>query len=194
MNETLLINIKSLLQIRDSKTELVKGAEMSELPAIDNAWLHVVDGEIKAFGSMDACPEANCLRFDCSRKFVLPAWCDSHTHIVYAGSRESEFVDKIKGLTYEDIARNGGGILNSAERLHNTSEDDLYEQALKRAYEIISYGTGAVEIKSGYGLNTVDELKMLRVVRRLKDTTPLTIKASFLGAHALPQHYKSPKA
>jgi imidazolonepropionase len=121
----------------------------------------------------------------------LPAWCDSHTHIVYAGSRESEFVDKIKGLTYEEIARNGGGILNSAARLHNTSEDELYEQALKRANEIISFGTGAVEIKSGYGLNTADELKMLRVVRRLKETTPLTIKASFLGAHALPQQYKA---
>ena len=190
MNETLLINIKSLLQIRDSETDLVKGAEMAELPSIENAWLHVVDGKIRAFGSMDACPELNCSRFDCTGKYVMPAWCDSHTHIVYAGSRESEFVDKIKGLTYEEIARNGGGILNSAARLHNTSEDELYEQALKRANEIISFGTGAVEIKSGYGLNTADELKMLRVVRRLKETTPLTIKASFLGAHALPQQYK----
>jgi imidazolonepropionase len=191
MNETLLINIKSLLQIRDSETDLVKGAEMAELPSIENAWLHVADGKIRAFGSMDDCPELNCNRFDCSGRFVLPAWCDSHTHIVYAGSRESEFVDKIKGLTYEEIAQNGGGILNSAARLHDTSEDDLYEQALKRAQEIISYGTGAVEIKSGYGLNTNDELKMLRVVRRLKETTPLTIKASFLGAHALPQQYKA---
>ncbi len=191
MNETLLINIKSLLQIRDSETDLVKGAEMAELPSIENAWLHVVDGKIKSFGSMDSCPELNCARFDCTGRYVLPAWCDSHTHIVYAGSRESEFVDKIKGLTYEEIARNGGGILNSAARLHNTSEDELYEQALKRANEIISFGTGAVEIKSGYGLNTADELKMLRVVRRLKETTPLTIKASFLGAHALPQQYKA---
>ncbi|MFN5371038.1 MAG: imidazolonepropionase [Bacteroidia bacterium] len=191
MNETLLTNIKSLLQIRDAETDLVKGAKMAELPAIDNAWLHIADGEIKAFGSMDVVPEASCTHYDCSGKFVLPAWCDSHTHIVYAGSRESEFVDKIKGLSYEEIARNGGGILNSAAKLHNTSEDDLYEQALKRANEIISFGTGAVEIKSGYGLNRVDELKMLRVVRRLKDTTPLTIKASFLGAHALPQHYKA---
>jgi imidazolonepropionase len=191
MNETLLINIKSLLQIRSSETDCVKGAEMAELPAIENAWLHIAEGEIVAFGHMDACPEIDCQRYDCSGKFVMPAWCDSHTHIVYAGSRESEFVDKIKGLTYEEIARNGGGILNSAARLHNTSEEDLYEQALKRANEIISYGTGAVEIKSGYGLNTEDELKMLRVVRRLKETTPLTIKASFLGAHALPQHYKA---
>lgn len=190
MNETLLINIKSLLQIRDSETDLVKGAEMAELPALENAWLHVVDGKIKSFGTMNTCPEINCARLDCTGKFVLPAWCDSHTHIVYAGSRESEFVDKIKGLTYEEIARNGGGILNSAARLHNTSEDELYEQALKRANEIISFGTGAVEIKSGYGLNTADELKMLRVVRRLKETTPLTIKSSFLGAHALPQQFK----
>lgn len=191
MNEILLININSLLQIRASETDLVKGTELANLPAIDNAWLHVADGSIKAFGSMDALPQTNCRRYDCSRKFVLPAWCDSHTHIVYAGSRESEFVNKIKGLTYEEIARNGGGILNSADRLHNTSEDELYHQALMRVNEIISYGTGAVEIKSGYGLNTEDELKMLRVIRRLKETTPLTIKASFLGAHALPLQFKS---
>ena len=138
MNETLLINIKLLLQIRDSETELVRGSEMAELPSIENAWLHVADGKIRAFGSMEDCPELNCNRFDCRGKFVLPAWCDSHTHIVFSGSRESEFVDKIKGLTYEEIARNGGGILNSAERLHNTSEDDLNERLDQFVAEILN--------------------------------------------------------
>jgi imidazolonepropionase len=190
MSTILLTNIKSLLQVRAAHIEQVKGSDMAILPSIENAWLQIKDGIIVDFGTMDACPAIEVPRFDCQGKMVMPAWCDSHTHLVYAGSRESEFVDKIKGLSYEDIARNGGGILNSAARLHQTSEEQLYEEALVRAHEIISYGTGAVEIKSGYGLNTEDELKMLRVIRRLKETTPLTIKASFLGAHALPAHFK----
>jgi imidazolonepropionase len=140
---------------------------------------------------MDTCPDLAIETIDATGKLVFPAWCDSHTHIVYAGSRESEFVDKINGLSYEEIAQKGGGILNSAKRLQETSEDELFIQAKRRADEIISYGTGAVEIKSGYGLTLQDELKMLRVIKRLQAETPLTIKATFLGAHAIPQEYKS---
>jgi imidazolonepropionase len=188
--EVLLVNIGQLIQVREPAITMVKGAEMANLPSISNAWLLVKDGKISDYGTMETCPERSAETYDCKGKFVFPSWCDSHTHIVYAGSRESEFVDKINGLSYEEIARRGGGILNSAARLQQTSEDELYRQALVRAEEIMTYGTGAVEIKSGYGLSTEDELKMLRVIRRLKETTPLTIKATFLGAHALPAEYK----
>lgn len=188
--EVLLVNIGQLIQVREPAITMVKGAEMAHLPSISNAWLLVKDGKISDYGKMETCPERSAETYDCKGKFVFPSWCDSHTHIVYAGSRESEFVDKINGLSYEEIARRGGGILNSAARLQQTSEDELYRQALVRAEEIMTYGTGAVEIKSGYGLSTEDELKMLRVIRRLKETTPLTIKATFLGAHALPAEYK----
>ena len=188
--EVLLVNIGQLIQVREPALTVVKGAEMAHLPSISNAWLLVKDGIISDYGTMETCPERSAETYDCKGRFVFPSWCDSHTHIVYAGSRESEFVDKINGLSYEEIARRGGGILNSAARLQQTSEDELYRQALVRAEEIMTYGTGAVEIKSGYGLSTEDEIKMLRVIRRLKETTPLTIKATFLGAHALPTEFK----
>jgi imidazolonepropionase len=188
--EVLLVNIGQLIQVREPALTVVKGAEMAHLPSISNAWLMVKDGIISDYGTMETCPERSAETYDCKGRFVFPSWCDSHTHIVYAGSRESEFVDKINGLSYEEIARRGGGILNSAARLQQTSEDELYRQALVRAEEIMTYGTGAVEIKSGYGLSTEDEIKMLRVIRRLKETTPLTIKATFLGAHALPTEFK----
>ncbi len=130
------------------------------------------------------------MEIDASGKFVFPSFCDSHTHLVYAGSRETEFTDKIRGLSYEEIAKRGGGILNSAKKLHDTSEDELFEQSSARVSEIISQGTGAVEIKSGYGLNLDDELKMLRVIKRIRENFPIEIKSTFLGAHAVPREYK----
>jgi len=194
MTQLLIKNIKQLVQVRHVSPLLLKGAAMQELPILENAWLHIVNDTIAAFGEMDTCPDLAIETFDAASKLVFPAWCDSHTHIVYAGSRESEFVDKIHGLSYEEIAQKGGGILNSAKRLQETSENELYIQAKRRANEIITYGTGAVEIKSGYGLTLQDELKMLRVIKRLQAETPLTIKATFLGAHAIPQEYKSNRA
>jgi imidazolonepropionase len=194
MSQLLIKNIKQLVQVRTVSPLLLKGVEMQELPVIENAWLHIINDTIAAFGEMDTCPDLAIETIDAAGKLVFPAWCDSHTHIVYAGSRESEFVDKIHGLSYEEIAQKGGGILNSAKRLQETSEDELFTQAKRRADEIISYGTGAVEIKSGYGLTLQDELKMLRVIKRLKAETPLTIKATFLGAHAIPQEHKSNRA
>ncbi len=189
---TLLTNIKSLLQVRNKELSFVAGKAMQELPAIDNAFLLIDDnGKIEDFGKMAYCPENAGETIDVSGKFVMPAFCDSHTHLVYAGSREIEYIDKVKGLSYEEIAKRGGGILNSAKRLHETSEDELFEQSLPRIEEIIRQGTCAVEIKSGYGLTTDDELKMLRVIRRLKETTPIEIKANFLGAHAFPLAYKN---
>lgn len=176
------------------------GAEMDNLNGIKDAFLYVKDGKIAGYGAMAQMPQelkdmagSSVLQsgevVDASGKFIMPAFCDSHTHLVYAGSREQEFTDKIKGLSYQEIARRGGGILNSAKLLSETSENALYQSALARAREIISQGTGAVEIKSGYGLTPQDELKMLRVVARLKETTPLTVKATFLGAHAFPAKY-----
>lgn len=181
----IIINIGSLVGIRNDEKPFLAGREMSELNTIDNAWLLVENGRIKDFGTMDDVPSVDGDTVDAEGGFVFPSFCDSHTHIVYAGSREGEFVDKIRGLSYEEIARRGGGILNSADRLHDTSEDELYEQAMQRVREIIGKGTGAVEIKSGYGLTTADELKMLRVVRRIKQTAPLKVVATFLGAHAV---------
>jgi imidazolonepropionase len=168
---------------------------MSRLETIDSAFLYIKEGVIEDFGKMGEMPseylkEKGLTIIDASGKMVFPSFCDSHTHLVYAGSREIEYIDKIKGLSYEEIAKRGGGILNSAKLLHSISEDELYEQSLKRIDEIISLGTGAVEIKSGYGLTTEDELKMLRVIKRLRDSTPITIKATFLGAHAVPAEYK----
>lgn len=163
---------------------------MNLLPVIEDAWLEIGDGKIKDFGKMNGCPSPEGHEvMDATGRLVLPCWCDSHTHLVYAGSREMEFADRIKGKTYEEIAANGGGILNSAERLRNTSEEELYESALARLNEIISFGTGAVEIKSGYGLSLDGELKMLRVIRKLKSVSPIPIKATFLGAHAIPKEY-----
>ncbi len=192
----LIKNIKKLVQVEEIPRLLVSGKDMSSLTCIDNAFLLIEDDKIADFGTMDklsidtlnTIPQEQVI--DATGRLVFPSFCDSHTHLVYAGSREIEYIDKIRGLSYEEIAKRGGGILNSAKRLHEASEEELYEQALERINEIISYGTGAVEIKSGYGLSTEDELKMLRVVRRLKETTPITIKATFLGAHAVPAEYK----
>jgi imidazolonepropionase len=188
----LIKNIKKLVQAEDTPRVWVAGADMAQLPCIDNAFLLMDNGLIVDFGPMSKMPivSANAEVIDAAGCLVMPSFCDSHTHLVYAGSREVEYVDKIRGLSYEEIAKRGGGILNSAKLLHNTSEEELYRQSLERINEIIALGTGAVEIKSGYGLTVDDELKMLRVIRRLKETTPITIRATFLGAHAVPSEYK----
>jgi len=190
-------NIKSLIQTETKPVLFRAGQSMKNLPKIDNAYLIVKGNKIYDYGKMENYSEQllqsldeQIERIDATGKMVIPSFCDSHTHIVYAGSREIEYVDKIKGLSYEEIARRGGGILNSAKRLHDASEEELFEAAIERLNEMISFGTGAVEIKSGYGLNTEDELKMLRVIRQLKQHSPLTIKANFLGAHAVPSEYK----
>ncbi len=190
MKSTLIKNIKSLVGIRGAEERMVKGAEMKTLPSIQNAWLLIEDGLIKSFGRNETSPGHADEIIDATGKFVLPCWCDSHTHIVYAGTREQEFVDKINGLTYEEIAARGGGILNSAKLLAATSEDELFDSAWQRLEEMQSMGTGAVEIKSGYGLSYDGELKMLRVIRRLKEKSKLAIKATFLGAHAYPTQFK----
>lgn len=192
----LIKNIKELVQVEPDEMRLrVSGADMAHLPTLQNAYLAIEDGYIVDFGSMDEFGGIADWRdlqiIDAAGKMVFPAWCDSHTHIVYAGSRENEFVDKIKGLSYEEIAANGGGILNSALRLQQATEDELYEAAFNRLNEMAGFGTGAVEIKSGYGLSVEAELKMLRVIKRLKETHPITIKANFLGAHAVPTEYKN---
>jgi imidazolonepropionase len=190
MASLLFRNIKSLVGIRDKSEIKVSGSAMRILPMIDNAFLLVENGLIKSFGEDKDAPEHAEEIIDATGKFLLPAWCDSHSHIVYAGNRESEFVDKINGLSYEEIAAKGGGILNSAATLSNTSELELFEQATKRLEEVRSLGTGAIEIKSGYGLSKDAELKMLRVIRRLKETSSVSIKSTFLGAHAVPMAYK----
>ena len=187
----LVKNIGTLSGLNTEKVRRRYGEDMSVLPSINNAWLSVTDGRISDFGPLcsdDTAAQRNGdydTIIDAEGGTVLPSFCDSHTHLVYAGSREQEFVDKINGLSYAEIARRGGGILNSAERLHSLSEDELYEQSMTRVREIIKKGTGAVEIKSGYGLSTEDELKMLRVIRRIKETAPLKVMSTFLGAHAV---------
>lgn len=187
----LIKNIKTLVGILPQGVLRLCGSEMNTLNTLDNAYLMVEDGLIKDFGKMEQCPDYKGETIDASGKMVFPSFCDSHTHIVFAGSREGEFLDKINGLSYEEIAKRGGGILNSARLLHETSEDELYRQALRRLKMVIGFGTGAIEIKSGYGLSTEDELKMLRVIKRLSQATPATVKATFLGAHAFPQEYKN---
>ena len=188
---TLIINIKELLQVRDSSILRVSGVEMAVLPTIKNAFLVIKDNLIADFGSMDNLPKINTDKtIDATGKIVLPSWCDSHTHIVYAGNREQEFVDRINGMTYEEIANRGGGILNSAKKLNETSEEEIYQQSKERLEEVMRLGTGAVEIKSGYGLTVDGELKMLRVIQRLSQNYPITIKATFLGAHAFPLEFK----
>jgi len=184
-------NIKELLQTRNS-SQIVKGSGMSDLPSITDAWL-LMDGDIiKDFGKMDSCPEIESIEvIDATNKIILPTWCDSHTHLVFAGSREDEFVRRLKGKTYEEIAHAGGGILNSAKKLQHTSEEELFEAAWARLQTLIELGTGAIEIKSGYGLTVDAELKMLRVIKQLKEKSPIPIKASFLGAHSYPSEYKN---
>lgn len=184
----LVKNISCLAGIEYQPKPRLQGKEMATFNTIDNAWLLIEDGRVAQFGSMaDGMPPISDIdnTIDAEGGMVLPSWCDSHTHIVYAGSREREFVDKINGLSYEEIAKRGGGILNSADLLHNTSEDDLYRQAMTRLDEIIRKGTGCIEIKSGYGLNLEDELKMLRVIQRMKESSPAKIVSTFLGAHAV---------
>ncbi|MBR9915087.1 MAG: imidazolonepropionase [Algicola sp.] len=190
----LIINIKELLQVRDTNVTIVKGSDMNILPVLKNAYLLIDHDTIVEYGSMDeySAIEADEV-IDASGKIVLPTWCDSHTHIVYAGDRTQEFVDRINGLSYEDIANRGGGILNSAEKLQNTSEDDLYKQASERLHDVIKMGTGAIEIKSGYGLTVDAEIKMLRVIKRLKKEFPIKVKPTLLAAHAIPKAYKDNK-
>ncbi len=190
MASILIRNIKSLLGIRAAGIRLVKGVEMKTLPSLDDAYLLIENGLIKSFGADTEAPERADEIIDATGKFVFPCWCDSHTHIVYAGSREQEFVDKIHGLSYEEIAKRGGGILNSALKLANASEQELFDAAFQRLHEMERFGTGAVEIKSGYGLSYEGELKMLRVIKRLKESSKLTIKSNFLGAHAFPTEFK----
>ncbi len=197
MQKLLLKNIKTLVQVREESPEMLCGKEMSILPVINNAWMACEEGIIVDFGSMDDFPGITDWKdlevIDCAGKIVMPCYADSHTHIVYAGNREGEFVDRINGMTYEEIANKGGGILNSAELLANTSEEELFAQSVKRLKEVISYGTGAIEIKSGYGLSIESELKMLRVIKRLKDLNWIPVKATFLGAHAYPKIFKENK-
>ncbi len=184
-------NIRQLIGIAPSETLRKVGSEMNDVQSINDAFLTIDDGIIKDFGESSRCPlpSGKDEIIDARGGMVMPAFCDSHTHICYAGSREREFIDKINGLSYEEIAARGGGILNSADLLHQTSEDDLYSQTMERVNEMIAKGTGAIEIKSGYGLDTQDELKMLRVIRRVKETTPAVIKSTFLGAHAVGRKY-----
>jgi imidazolonepropionase len=193
----LIKNIKTLVQVDNSLRSKASGKEMSELETIDEAFIYLSDGKIDEFGKMADLSQSSKLQtqnsyqiIDAAGGMVFPAFCDSHTHLVYPASREIEYIDKIKGLSYEEIARRGGGILNSARKLQEMSEEELTRDALGRLHEIARYGTGAVEIKSGYGLTTESELKMLRVIRRLKELSPLTIVSTFLGAHAVPLDYK----
>lgn len=191
---TLIINIKELLQVRENSVLKVSGAEMGLLPTIKNAFLILKNDIIEDFGEMKNLSEIKAdIIIDATGKMVLPSWCDSHTHIVYAGNREQEFVDRINGLTYEEIANRGGGILNSAKKLNETTEEEIYNQSKARLEEVMRLGTGAVEIKSGYGLTVEGELKMLRVIQQLSQDYPITIKATFLGAHAFPIAFKDNK-
>lgn len=190
----LITNIKSLVQVRENCPSFLAGKDMKTLPVIENAYVLVDNDTIVDYGKMD---DINGLTadqiIDATGRIVLPTWCDSHTHIVYAGNREQEFVDRINGLSYEEIANRGGGILNSAKTLQNTSEEDLYNQSINRLKSVIKLGTGAIEIKSGYGLTTDAELKMLRVIKKIKQDFPVKVKATFLGAHALPLEFKDNK-
>lgn len=189
----LVTNIAFLAGIQSTDKLRLEGKEMARLETIANAFLYVEDGRIHSYGAMSDLAKcslpSDVQQIDAKGGSVLPSWCDSHTHIVFAGSREQEFVDKIRGLSYAEIAKRGGGILNSADKLHDMSEDELYQQAMRRVDEVIRKGTGCIEIKSGYGLNTADELKMLRVIKRIKETTSLKVVATFLGAHAVSREY-----
>lgn len=186
--KTCIKNIRELVGIVPQGVLRKQGAEMNETGTLADAWLLIDGDRIAGFGTMDTLPAADRY-IDAEGGLVLPSFCDSHTHIVYAGSREGEFLDKINGLSYEEIARRGGGILNSADRLHETDEDELYRQSMERVQEMIAKGTGALEIKSGYGLRTEDELKMLRVIKRIRENVPALVRATFLGAHAIGRGY-----
>lgn len=191
----LLTNIKSLVQVEEGQNykQRVLGLEMNNLPTLDHAWLIIENGRIEDFGSMHNLPNGMQAdeTIDATGRLVLPSWADSHTHLVFAATREQEFVDKIKGLSYEEISARGGGILNSARKMNDISEEELFDVSLARLEEAISLGTGAIEIKSGYGLTTANELKMLRAIRRLKETNLIPVKATFLAAHAFPMEYRS---
>jgi imidazolonepropionase len=194
MAATLISNIKLLVNTRENST-LLRGNDLANLPTIGNAYLIIEDGKIAAYGEMSQLPKRDYKSYiDATGQFILPAWCDSHTHLVFATSREEEFVDKLKGLTYAEIAARGGGILNSARKLQELTEDDLFDLAWNRLKEVSKMGTGAIEIKSGYGLSVETELKMLRVIKRLKERSPLSIKATFLGAHTYPLDFKEDHA
>ena len=190
---TLLTNIASLVNVREHNS-LLRGKELSILPCINDAFLIIEDDEIAAYGMMNELslkPADFQFHFNLAGRFVMPSWCDSHTHLVFAGSRENEFIDKIKGISYAAIAEKGGGILNSAKKIQEISEDELFSQSCKRLQEIICLGTGAVEIKSGYGLSVEGELKMLRVIKKMKERSKVLIKSTFLGAHTFPLEYKN---
>lgn len=187
----LVKNIGTIVGIDESGRTRVSGKAMGEITMLENAWLLTDGTRIKDYGTMESVPaEGRYEVIDARSGWLFPSFCDSHTHIVYAGSREQEFLDKINGLSYEEIAKRGGGILNSADRLHDTTEDELYRQAMERIDEIVAMGTGLVEIKSGYGLTLEDELKILRVIRRIKENAPLEVRTTFLGAHAVGRAYK----
>ena len=187
----LITNIKTLYGLVPISCMRLCGADMRQAFSLDNAWLSLDEGRVADYGAMEALPQGQHAdeTVDAHGGLVLPAFCDSHTHLVYAGSREQEWEDKIRGLSYAEVARRGGGILNSADRLHQTSENELYRQAMERMREIMDKGTGCVEIKSGYGLNTADELKMLRVIRRIRESVPIKVVSTFLGAHAVARSY-----
>src|SRR5258706_2450420 len=192
MSSLLITNIQQLVNARE-ENKLLRGKELAKLPLIENAWLQIEDDVIVSYGSMEDEPTAKGQRpmvIDAEGATILPCWCDSHTHLVFAASRENEFIDKIRGLSYAEIAAKGGGILNSAKNINKTSEDELFNLAWKRLDEVSKLGTGAIEIKSGYGLTIEGELKMLRVIKTLKEKSNLSIKATFLGAHAYPSEYK----
>ena len=184
----LIINIKELAQIRDIKTSFTSASQMNEIPSLKNAFLLIKNGLISDFGKMSNIPKEKHFEIiDASGRTVLPAWCDSHTHTVFTGSRSDEYIDRIKGLSYQEIANKGGGILKSANQIQNISKNDLFEESKKRIYNLIKQGTGCIEIKSGYGLNYNSELKMLNVIKDLKKSLPIEIKSTFLGAHAFPK-------
>lgn len=191
MAPILISNIKTLWQTDDGTRVVLRGKAMATIPHLNNAWLLIENGLIADFGTMDTIPEMNCTKIDATRKMVLPAWVDSHTHLVFAGNRAEEFAMRIKGKTYEEIAAAGGGILNSAAKLRAMDESELFDKAQERLEHLIQLGTGTIEIKSGYGLSTAAELKMLRVIRKLKEKNQIEIKATFLGAHAIPTEYKN---
>ena len=192
--KTILINIKKLLQVRTPEEVCILGNTMSDLPFIDNAYLITKDDVILDYGKMEDLNNLNADEIiDVSGKFILPTFCDSHTHIVYAGNRSNEFVDRINGLSYSEIAKNGGGILKSTKLIKEISEDELYNQSISRINNIIKNGTAAIEIKSGYGLTVESELKMLNVIKQIKNVSKIEVKSTFLGAHAFPIEYKDNK-